>query len=60
VEYYTCNQKGHFSSQYFSKYVADVSSNEAPTDDYYDTAFLNTIGAGHSTTWNTTILMDMR
>ena len=58
VECYTCKQKGHFSSQCFSKSVADVSSNETPTDNYYDTAFLDTIGAGNATTWNSTILID--
>ena len=50
--------KDHFSSQCFSKSVADVSSNKTPTDDYYDTAFLNTIGTGNTTTWNSTILID--
>ena len=35
-----------------------MSSNETPTDDYYDTAFLNVIGAGNTTTWNSTILID--
>ena len=29
-----------------------------PTDDYYATAFLNTIGAGNSTTWNSIILIN--
>ena len=58
VECYTCKRKGHFSSQCFSKSVADVSSNETPTEGYYDTAFLNTIGAGNTTTWNSTILVD--
>ena len=28
---YTCNQKAHFSSLYFSKSVADVILNEVPT-----------------------------
>ena len=46
------------SAQCFSKSVADVSSNETPTDDYYDTAFLNTIGARNTTAWNSTILIN--
>lgn len=58
AECYTCKRKGHFSSQCFSKSVAEVSSAAEPTDEYYDTAFLNTIGAGHTTAWNSTIAVN--
>ena len=54
----TCKWKSHFSSQCSSKSVADVSLTEEPTDDYYDTAFLNTVSAGNTTAWNSTILIN--
>ena len=55
TECYACKHKGHFSSPCFSKSIADVSSTTKPIDEYYDTAFLNTIGLGDTTAWNSTI-----
>ena len=46
AECYTCKKKGHFSSQCFSKSIADMSSMTESTDEYYDIAFPSAIGAG--------------
>ena len=52
----TCKRKGHFSSQ------CSVSSSftTEPGNEYYDTAFLNTIGAGHVTSWSSTVAINGR
>ena len=60
AECYTCKCKGHFSMQCFSKSVTEVSFITEPGDEYYDTAFLNTIGAGHATSWNSTVAINRR
>ena len=37
-----------------------MSFTTEPGDEYYDTAFLNTIGAGHATSWNSTVAINGR
>ena len=57
-----CRKKGHYSSQCFSKSIADVtlgpilhSPEGAKDSDYYDTAYLDAVGTGQSSKWTTTI-----
>ena len=43
---YRCKRKGHFGTQCFSKFVAELSS-----DNYLDVAFLDTLSSTHESAW---------
>jgi hypothetical protein len=64
-----CQKKGHYSSQCFSKTIADVSSeqrqiqllpNTEEDSDYYDTAYLDALGRGESPCWMTKLSINGR
>ena len=44
-----CHKKGHYSAYRLSKSVANVTMTSQQT--HYDTAFLDTIGNDHTTSW---------
>ena len=47
-----CKKKGHYSAQYFSKGVAEVSSQPISN---LDITYLNTIGSGSHASWKATV-----
>ena len=53
AECHRCHQKGHYSSLCYSKTVSEVST----SDNFLDSAFLDTVSRGNSSCWKVTLRM---